>query len=313
MTSPEVSVVVPIYLSQNIIPTLLARLSTALSGVEYEIILVNDCSPDDSWGRIKELAPKFPTMRALCLRKNFGYDNAIMAGLKHARGQYIVTMDDDLQHAPEDIPKLLADIKRGYDVVYANLWAERKKHNRFKNLGSWLNGKLAELIIQKPADIYLSPFKVLTRGLVDEVIKYEGPYPYVDGLIFQNTSLTHQIPITHHARIEGRGNHGLFRSLKIMANFCTSHSILPLRLSVFLGFFISFCGALFGLFLLYWKYVERTIDVEGWASTIFTILLMGGVHLISLGIIGEYLGRTYTNVSRHPQYVIRESIGEEPV
>jgi len=217
-------------------------------------------------------------------------------------------MDDDLQHAPEDIPVLLTEIQKGHDVVYADFNVQTKKQSLFKNFGSWVNGKLAEYIIKKPKHVYLSPFKIVARDLVDEIVRYRGPYPYVAGLIFQNTVSITQIPVPHYARFEGKGNFGLIRSLKIMANFCTSHSLFPLRLAMFLGFACSLTGLFLGAVIFYMKYFGGGIDVEGWASTVLATLILGGVQLICIGIIGEYVGRSYMNANSNPQFLIREKL-----
>ena len=309
--NPYVSVVVPVYRSEDTLTLLVERLERALESWPHEIVLINDDSPDGSWETIVELAARYPTVKALSLRKTFGYDNALMAGLNHCTGKYVVTMDDDLQHAPEDIPALVAEIEQGADVVYANFAAFQKQQSWIKNLGSWLNGKLAEYILSKPKEIYLSPFKILSQELVREIKKYTGPYPYIDGLVFQRTAAIRQIPIVHHARKSGRGNHGIVRSARIMANFWTSHSLFPLRVAVVLGFFLSFCAGLFGLFLIYYKLVDKGFNVEGWASTVFAILLMGGVQILSVGIIGEYVGRSHMTASQSPQYVVRHRVRVE--
>ncbi len=308
MSRPLISVVIPVYKSEDIVDTLLQRLEKALQGIDYEIILVNDCSPDGTWEKIKRQAQVVPRLKALHLRKNFGYDNAILAGLNHSSGSYVVIMDDDLQHAPEDIPLLLGEVQKGHDVVYADFNTQTKKQTPFKNFGSWVNGKIAEYILNKPPHIYLSPFKIMSRDLVLEIVRYRGPYPYVDGLVFQNTTFITQIALPHYARFSGKGNFGLVRSLKVVASFCTSHSLFPLRVGVLLGFVCSILGLIFGLIVLYLRFFGSAVVIEGWASTIFVGLFLGGVQLICLGIIGEYVGRTYMNANENPQYSIREKI-----
>ena len=307
----ELSIVIPVYNSETMIHALYERLTQELESLTggYEIIFVNDCSTDNSWRVLSRLADRDTHVTAICLRKNAGYDNALMAGLKYSAGSYVVIMDDDLQHAPEDIPLLLNEIKKGYDVVYAKF--EKKQQTLVKNIGSWLNGKLAQMIIDKPPDIYLSPFKILRGEVVREIISYQGPYPYIDGLIFQVTSSLHQIPLTHHKRHEGQGNHGFFRSFGIVFNFCTTFSILPLRIATVAGFIIFLIACISCIWLIIWK-LWLGIEEAGWPSLIFMIILLGGLQLMTIGILGEYLGRTYMNINKRPQYVIKESRNINP-
>lgn len=301
------SVVIPVYNSEGIVSVLYERLTNELGslGEEYEIILVNDCSRDNSWQKLQEMANSDPHVKAISLRRNAGYDNAIMAGLRFVRFAYVVIMDDDLQHAPEDIKSLLGEIRKGFDVVYANF--HRKEQSLIKNVGSWLNDKLARLIINMPAGLHVSSFKILRREIVSEIVKYDGPFPYVDGLIFQVTSSFHRIVIKHHKRFAGRGGHGVRQCFKIVFNFCTTFSILPLRIATLSGFLISFLAGIFCIVLVVWK-VWFGIDVEGWGSIMLGIAMMGGIQLTAIGIIGEYIGRTYMNINRRPQYVIRQVV-----
>jgi len=178
-----VSVVIPVYRSEAIVPTLCAQLRDALQSYHFEVVLVNDCSPDKSWRAIKKECEADKRFRAINLRVNGGQDRAIMAGLHFATGEYVVVMDDDLQHKPADINNLIKKIQTGSDLVYANFF--KKKQTLLKNLMSWGAGKVAELVLKKPAHIYLSPFKIMRREVVEQILLYRGPFPYIDGLIFQ--------------------------------------------------------------------------------------------------------------------------------
>ena len=229
-----------------------------------------------------------------------------MAGLELASQSLVVMMDDDLQHAPEDIPLLIEAIEKGYDVVYANFL--KKQHSRIKNLGSWLNDKLAQLIVNKPAGLYLSPFKILRQEVVQEVVKYNGPFPYIDGLLFQITSSFHQIPLPHYKRKEGEGNHGIYRSLRIVFNFCTTFSVLPLRISTLVGLVISILACLYGIVLIIWKTWFGIVAEEGWTTIMLGIMIMGGIQLVGIGVLGEYMGRAYMSINRRPQYIIKEKL-----
>ncbi len=303
----SISVVIPVYKSENIIENLYSELKKELEGLklDYEVILVNDCSPDGVLEKIQNISKKDKTIKLLSLRKNVGYDNALMAGLHEAKNAFIVIMDDDLQHSPSDIKTLLNKIIEGHDVVYASFI--KKKQNIIKNFGSWLNGKMAQVVINKPTDIYLSPYKILRKEIVDEIKKYGGPFPYIDGLIFQVTRSITQVVVEHQKRAEGKGNHGMYRSLKILFNFCTTFSILPLRIATLAGLSVSICAVFLGLFLVFFK-LFYGINVEGWTSIVLAIIVMGGAQLMALGILGEYVGRTYMNINQRPQYVIKEKV-----
>ena len=302
-----ISVVIPVYKSQDILPELCRRLESALGalGEDYEVVFSVDCPPDQSFAVLKELAADDRRLKPILLRKNVGYDNAIMAGLNFVQGRSVVIMDDDLQHAPEDIPALLMALEGGCDVAYAGFPV--KKQSWLKNLGSWFNDRVANIIIDKPGSLYLSPFKAVRREVVDEIVKYAGPFPYIDGLIFQITSAIVEIPIAHHARASGKGNHGLIRSLRIWLNFCTTFSVLPLRASMYFGFLISTAAFLFSARALILRLAGGAAP-EGWLTIVLGIALLGGIQLIALGVIGEYIGRTYMNINRKPQFVVKEKL-----
>jgi len=306
------SVVIPVFNSEGIILELHKRLSKELNSLvrDYEIIFVNDGSPDNIWTKIQTLAGVDSHVKAISLRRNFGYDCAIMAGLNYVNYPYVVIMDDDLQHAPEDIPRLLAEIEKGFDVVYGNFPVKRQ--SLIKNLGSWLVGKLAQLIVNKPAHLQITSYKILRKEIAQGIVKYAGPYPYIDGLIFQLTSSIHGIMITHHERAKDEGGHGIYKSLRILFNFCTTFSILPLRIAILLGLIISLSAGIFSIGLVIVK-LWLGIDMEGWTSIILAITISGGIQLIGLGLLGEYVGRTYMNINRQPQYVIKDTVSMHQV
>lgn len=218
----SVSIVVPVYRSEAILPHLVAKVQEAMagSGLGYELILVNDVSPDGSWEVIKRLAAEHNFVRGVCLSKNVGQHNATMAGLGQVRGGVVIVMDDDLQHPPQAILKLVDSIKSGHDVCYTR-YAHRQ-HAAWKKLGSWFNDRVATLLLNKPAGLYLSSFKAMHRRVVDEVVKYDGPYAYVDGLILDVTRNIDVLTIEHQARFAGEGNYNLRRSLSLWLKMATS-------------------------------------------------------------------------------------------
>ena len=176
MCDIQISVVIPVYNSQECVPELVHRLTHVLEnlGKSYEIILVDDCSSDNSWKEIVRSSEIYEPICGINLRRNFGQDNAIMAGLNYSLGDVVVIMDDDLQHDPDDMDTLLAPLEKGYDICYA--FFDRKNQSWSKNLGSWFNDKVANIILKKPKEVYLSPYKAITRGIINEIIKYDGPY-----------------------------------------------------------------------------------------------------------------------------------------
>ena len=305
---PEVSVVVPVYGSQEILPRLVEETTRALSAAghdgRFEMILVCDASPDDSWNVIQQLSKSNPLVHGVLLRKNAGQHNATMAGLARARGTQIVVMDDDLQHPPSAIPELLAQLDRGYDVCYTHY--RNRQHALWKKVGSRMNDIAANLLLNKPKGLYLSSFKALDRAVAREIVKYDGPYAYVDGLILDVTRHIAAVEIDHASRASGKGNYNLRRSLSLWLKMATSFSVYPLRLMLVAGSLL----ASFSLMMVVWVIALKLRDPAvpaGWTSLIATILLVGGLQLIGLGLIGEYLGRAYLKLNRKPQYVVRET------
>ncbi|MEY4581774.1 MAG: hypothetical protein RL701_6477 [Pseudomonadota bacterium] len=307
--APAISIVVPAYRSENCVAQLAVVIAEVCraAGETYELILVNDCSPDKTWQAIEALIQRDPAVVGLDLRKNFGQDNAIMAGLNVARGACVVIMDDDLQHDPHDIPNLLTKLRSGYDVVYAEY---AKMHQAgWKNLGSWFNGKVAEVLLEKPRDVYLSPYKAISAEVVAEIIQYRGPYPYVDGLLFRTTSRMAQISVQHNPRFGGTSSYTLWKSIAVWSRLATNFSVVPLRVATVLGALTAAVGFVTaGVFV-----VMRLRDPElgnaavGWASVIVSLLVLGGLQLLTLGVLGEYVGRMHLNLNNRPQYIVRRS------
>lgn len=311
------SVVVPVYRSEAILPRLVDEIRSGVANAgladSFEVVLVNDASPDNSWAVIKALAREHPFVRGICLMRNFGQHNATMAGLNHARGEVVVIMDDDLQHPPAAIKDLVAAIDAGFDVCYTRYIG--RKHPLWKKVGSRFNDLLATWILGKPRDLYLSSFKSLRRAIVREVVKYDGPYAYVDGLILDVTRNITHVPIEHADRAIGEGNYGLKKSISLWLKMITSFSVLPLRLASAAGMVIAgfSLAAIVSIVINKFLYPETS---AGWSSLVASILFMGGLQLLCLGVIGEYLGRAYLKLNHKSQYVLRErtdgAAGEGP-
>jgi undecaprenyl-phosphate 4-deoxy-4-formamido-L-arabinose transferase len=302
----NLSLIIPVFNSENSLAKLIESIVNSLSktSFSYEIVCINDGSIDRSYQVLQELALITPSLRAINLTKNFGQDNAIMAGLNNCYGDNIVIMDDDLQHHPNDISLLIDGLNPDFDVCYG-LYAKRKG-GILKSLASKFNNFSASIILKKPRKLYLSPFKAFKSNIKDEIIKYKSPYPYVDGLILRITANINQVIVNHHTREVGESGYTFTKSLKIWLNLSTSFSIMPLRISTIIGFISSLSSFILAIYF----YVEYLIGMPaptGWQSTILIILFLGGIQLMTLGVIGEYLGRLYLSQSNLPQFAIREA------
>ena len=306
----KLSIVIPVYRSALILPKLVGEIKSEMAreGLldDFELLLINDSSPDNSWQVICELAKIYPFIKGVSLRRNFGQHNAIMAGLNCCCGDYVILMDDDLQHPPQAIGEILNALHSGYDVCYTKY--VNRQHVLWKKLGSQFNDWVATRLLEKPKGLYLSSFKGVTAEIAQEIIQYDGPYAYVDGLILEVTKSITSIEIAHQARHEGEGNYDLRRSISLWMKMATSFSVLPLRLASYLGFALASVSFLMIAFVV----IERLLHPEyppGWASLIAVILFIGGVQMLCIGMIGEYLGRTYLKINKTPQFVIGKRHG----
>ncbi len=310
---PELSIVVPVYRSEDCLRPLVSAITQAMDRASktYEIILVNDDSPDGSWRAICELSQSHPGVIGVDLRRNFGQDCAILTGLDLARGEYIAIMDDDLQHDPDDLPRLVAALEQTEaDVVYANFTS--KQQALWKNLGSQFNDRFAQWVIRKPRGIYLSPYKILRRDVAKMICAYEGRQPYVDGLLFQVTSRIAQIPAKHYARVAGRSTYTFTKSVQVWSHLAFSFSTAPLRLVTVLGLFFACGGVILAIAVAAYRLFDPqdfTIYAAGWASLMVAVLLIGGVQMFFFGVLGEYVGRTYLTASRIPRTSIASITG----
>jgi undecaprenyl-phosphate 4-deoxy-4-formamido-L-arabinose transferase len=303
-SSPALSIVIPVYRSAVILPALIERLAGVLPKrySSYEVILVDDASPDDTWQSIETLCQSYAWVKGVGLRTNAGQHGAIVAGLNHASGDVIVTMDDDLQHSPEDIPFLVDKIQEGHDVCYATF--NSRHHERWKIWGSRFNNFVANILLKKPRDLYLSSFKAFHREIRNEIIKYQGPFPYVDGLILSVTRHIVSIEVEHHPRLEGKSNYSFVKLVRLWTHMATNFSILPLRVASYLGIAFSIAGFVLAIVLVVARLSSAEIPV-GWTSLAVAILVIGGIQLLALGAIGEYLGRAFLVLNRQPQFVVR--------
>ncbi|MBA4853338.1 glycosyltransferase family 2 protein [Emticicia sp. BO119] len=287
------SVVIPVYKGEKSIAKLVEKLQDELKKYDFEIILVNDGSPDNSERVCITLNENYKNIHFISLRKNFGEFNAVICGLNHVSGKYAIIIDDDFQNPPSEIIKLLNTANNGnYDVVYS-YYAE-KKHNFFRNLGSWVVNRITTWLIHKPSDLYLSSFKLISKEVILEIIKYKGPYPYIDALIFRTTNNVGRVQVEHNERTEGESNYTLKKLVRLFIIIVFGYSTLPIRFIQGTGIFLIFLSI-----LLVFLYLINVIS--DWQIPMF--IFFGGVQLSSIGIIGEYVGKLFLTQNGTPQYV----------
>jgi glycosyltransferase involved in cell wall biosynthesis len=309
---PKLSIVIPVYCSEACLDELMRAITLALESCdwEYEVILVNDFSPDRSWQAIESLSRKYPCILGVDLRRNFGQDNAILTGLRLSRGSYVAIMDDDLQHDPRYLPALMKRVAEGVDVAYADFG--RKEQKLWKNVGSWINGKIADRVLWKPKNVYLSPYKVIVREVVDLICNYSGPKPYIDGLLFQATWRVGSIPVEHLPRYAGRSTYSIWKSLEVSTRLIFSFSVKPVRVVTWCGLVMAVLALLAAAGVTLYRILlpeDFPATAVGWSSLMVVFLLVSGLQMMFLGILGEYAGRAYLLVNRHPQTSIRTVIG----
>ncbi len=307
-TMPDLSLVIPVYNGSRTIGPLVDQVMATFGSSPFEVVLVNDGSEDETEAVCANLAEKFPqTVVFVHLSRNFGEHNAVLAGFKQARGRYIAVLDDDGQNPPEEVKRMLDELKRkNYDVVYGHYI--EKKHSWFRNAGSRFNDRIATLMLHKPSDLYLSSFKVMNRFVVNEIIKYHGPYPYTDGLIYRVTRNIGQIPVEHRASESGPSRYTFRKLIRLWLNMFLNFSIKPLRLSIYVGLLTS-CLSVVALIVILIDRLWITPNVTlGIPTVLGTIVLLAGIQLMILGLVGEYLGRLYLDQTGTPQYVIRYAI-----
>ena len=309
MTEFELSVVIPVYRSEPVLEALMARLLPVLDGlgVEYEIVFVEDGSPDRAWRVLESLQAGNPgRVVAIQLMRNYGQHNALMCGFRHARGRYVVTMDDDLQNPPEEIPKLLGVIRDSdLDLVYGGI--DSKQHARWRNAGSALVNAFYRYTFK--TRVTITSFRIVRRELIDSILPYNLNFTFIDGLFAWNTRRVGEVLVEHHPRTSGRSGYNLGRLAALGLNLLTNFSIVPLRVVSGFGLIAAVGGFVLAVFYLV-QYLRSSIGVPGYASIIIVMLILGGLQLLSMGVMGEYIGRMHINVNNMPQYVVRQVLDQ---
>jgi polyisoprenyl-phosphate glycosyltransferase len=305
----EISVVIPVYRSSDCLPELLRQLTRQLEemGRPYEVILVDDASPDDSWRVIKETVPRYPKVTAIRLMRNRGQASATLCGLEHARGEVVVTMDDDLQQPPDQLPKLLDTLESDAEIDCVFGYFEQKQHAAYRNLGSrairWVNARAFGL----PRDLRASSFRAMRKRLAEAILRHRTLNPAIAALLYGSTRRIVSVPVQHKERFAGRSNYTLAKQFRLALDNICNVSMLPLRAVSFLGTGIcAFSAVLVAVFL--YRYFTGQTGVAGWTTVVILISFFSGVILLSLGVIGEYIVRILREVRGAPRYVERERI-----
>ncbi|MDQ2980296.1 MAG: glycosyltransferase family 2 protein [Acidobacteriota bacterium] len=307
--STDLSIVVPVYESADSLPLLVERVNAALAGRSYEIVLVNDGSADGSWAVIQALSAQNPAVRGLNLMRNYGQHNALLAGIRAARGELVVTMDDDLQHPPEEIPKLLAPLSRGIDVVYGT--PSRLPHSVFRNASSWITKLVLQKAMGAATARKVSAFRAFRTGLRRSFEDYRSPFVSIDVLLTWGTRRFTSVEVEHRPREVGRSHYTLRALVTHALTVATGFSTLPLRLASLVGFSFT----VLGLAVLAWvvgRYFVTGGSVPGFPFLASIIAIFSGAQFFALGIIGEYLARIHSRMMERPTYAIAESVGAGP-
>ena len=306
----KISFVIPCYHSEHTVGGVvdeIVQTVTAHGGYDYEIILVNDNSPDNVIDTITELAKANPHVKGLDLSRNFGQHSAIMAGFTYLTGDIVVCLDDDGQTPANEMFKLI-DKLEDFDLVFAEY--KNKQHSGFRNFGSKVNDLMARWLLSKPKDLKIMSYFACRRYVVDEVLRYENPYPYMSGLLLRATKKVTNVEVNHRERAEGTSGYSLKKLMLLWINGFTSFSVKPLRFATFIGFITAMFGFLFGIYVIIHKFVVPN-SLMGWSSTMAVLLFLGGMIMLMLGMVGEYVGRIYLSINRSPQFVIRKKVGFE--
>ncbi|WP_299367922.1 glycosyltransferase family 2 protein [Winogradskyella sp.] len=298
------SIVIPVYKSSKTLFRIADKLEKVFSTLpyDYEIILVNDSPFYEATNEaLRELVSENKKVVGIKLTKNFGQQPATLCGLNYAKGDYIITMDDDLQHNPDDISKLIA--LKAHDVVIAKF--PKKQHSLFKNLGSKIKGYFDHVILGKPKHIKLSSYRLMSKATAEKILSIKTPYPFIPALLFSVTNDIVNVEIDHHTRDEGRSNYTFFKMLKLFSNLIINNSSLLLRFIGYLGFSSALVSVVIAVVVVVKKMTQEYI-LQGWTSLILSVLFFGGLTLFALGVIGEYLIRIVGTAESRPVYFVRE-------
>jgi len=300
----KISVCIPIYNSSDTIEKLINEIILELKQFDHEVVLVNDGSLDNTGQMCEKIASNDKNIKYIELTKNFGEHNAVMCALAHCTGDCAVIMDDDFQNPPCEIHKLINKASEA-EVIYSRY--NSKKHHLFRNIGSKFNWLVSNLLLDKPNDLYLSSFKLINRPVIDSLLQYRGPFPYIDGLILRSTDSIEVVAVNHAERNEGSSNYTFFKLISLWLNMFINFSIKPLRIVAASGVIIMITSFMLSFWVFYIKITENQIP-SGWASIMILLLFLFGLLFLFLGIIGEYLGKQYLDQNGTPQWIVRKIV-----
>lgn len=308
----KISFVIPCYRSTKTLPAVIDEINTVMAELAqytYEIILVNDCSPDDTFETIEELASEQDNILGLSLAKNFGQHAALMAGFRETTGDIVVCLDDDGQTPACEVGKLISGIENGADVVYARY--NHKKHSWFRNFGSKINELMTRVMLGKPKDLYVSSYFAAKRFVVDEMKRYTYAFPYVIGLVLRTTKNIVNVDVNHRNREIGESGYTFSKLMSLWFNGFTAFSIKPLRIATFTGSLIAIFGFMYGIWTIIKKiFIQPDNLIIGFSALMSVMVFMSGILLLMMGLIGEYLGRIYISMNNSPQYVVAKRTRE---
>ena len=304
---PKFSFVIPCYRSENTIAKVVDEIKSEMAekrpNDDYEIVLVNDCSPDGVWNVIEKMARNEDNIIGVNLAKNFGQHSALMAGYGKCSGEYVVSLDDDGQAPLDSLNDLILKIEEGYDVVYA--YYREIKQNVFRRFGSWMANLMGKIMLEPPKDMKGSSFYVARGFVIREMCKYKNAFPYLVGLVLRTTRKIAWVETQHRSRLEGTSGYSFWRLLSLWLNGFTAFSVKPLEFSTILGVLFAIAGFVYAIVIVVQRIIGD-ITVAGWSSIIALMLIIGGCILMMLGLIGEYIGRIYICINDSPQYVVKE-------
>lgn len=311
MSKEKISFVIPCYNSTNTLDAVVAEIEKTMieqmAGYDFEIILVNDCSPDGTtYNKIKEIAGKKTFVKGINLARNFGQPSAVMAAIHYVTGNYVVCGDDDGQTPFNEFPKLFTKIQEGYDIVEAK-YSQTEKKSLFRKFGTFMNESMATWLIDKPKGLELTTFWCTRRFIIDNMLQYGNPYPYLGGLMLRCSKNACNVEVIRRKRLKGKSGYSFKKMLALWANGFTNFSVKPLRIATMSGLIIAALGFLFGLITIIQKIMNPQVPA-GYTTTMALIVFFFGFSFFLMGLLGEYVGRIYMSLNRAPQFIIKDKI-----
>ena len=308
----KLSFVIPCYKSQKTVGAVIDEIREMVNKeakYDYEIILVNDGSPDDVWSVIIEYANQDDHILGVNLAKNFGQHSAVLAGYNYCTGDYVISLDDDGQTPAGEVPRLLNELEKGYDVVYAKY--DEMHQKAFRRWGSDFARRMSDYIFGVQG-YYTGSFFVARKFIIDEIIRYKNCYPYLGGLVLRTTRNIGYVSVQHNDRLEGQSGYSLRKLVSLWFNGFTAFSVKPLEISAYIGFLFAIIGFIYTIIII----IRRLFVPElaalipyGWSSQTSILLIIGGLILVNMGLMGEYIGRIYICINNSPQFVVKEVCG----